>query len=389
METRGKKPSAKKSSTVFFDKKQQSGCSVNSKDNFIYDDCSKYILKVTTKKITEFKIIIESLKDIFKDVIIKFYPADSTCRRGLYIGSINSSSTLVVKICIPPESFDFYHCQPFKDHDHVEIGVNMLQFCKIIKTIHNNYMILFVKRDRINELGIISFKIGDSSCYIASYLQLLDISETDVSINNILVKYKIRIKSDHFSTLIKNIGSFGENMEILFINKNSEKIVIFKCSGEFITQVAKYRFSEGWSEKDNVAHDTAEQPVVSKRGRKSKKESREQNHHEQEIEVIDTSQDPDIMFDTENTKKKDTVENQTVILQAMYEIKLLAMFSKCTNLCKYIDMYLLDTLPLILSYVIPELGTVSLIISPKNNVPDVKYIYSGSEEEDDDDLKET
>jgi proliferating cell nuclear antigen len=59
------------------------------------------------------------------------------------------------------------------------------------------------------------------------------------------------------------------------------------------------------------------------------------------------------------------------IVQGLFELRFLIIFTKCTNLCNTVTLYLKNDYPLIVRYAITGLGEVKLVLSPSK--PNDKY----------------
>jgi hypothetical protein len=59
------------------------------------------------------------------------------------------------------------------------------------------------------------------------------------------------------------------------------------------------------------------------------------------------------------------------IVQGLFELRFLMIFTKCTNLCNTVTLYLKNDYPLIIKYDISVLGQIKLVLSPSKN--DDKY----------------
>ena len=55
------------------------------------------------------------------------------------------------------------------------------------------------------------------------------------------------------------------------------------------------------------------------------------------------------------------------IIQGVFQLKHLFLFTKCTNLCPSIEIYLKNDAPLILRYTVANLGEVKLVLAPLKN----------------------
>ena len=57
------------------------------------------------------------------------------------------------------------------------------------------------------------------------------------------------------------------------------------------------------------------------------------------------------------------------IIQGIYSLKYLVLFSKCTNLCNSVELFLKNDYPLITKYNIASLGEIKLCLAPKFEEP--------------------
>ena len=58
-------------------------------------------------------------------------------------------------------------------------------------------------------------------------------------------------------------------------------------------------------------------------------------------------------------------QNPDGIVQGVFALKHLVLFSKCTNLCNSIEIYLKNDYPLIINYSVASLGAVKLCLTPQ------------------------
>ena len=59
--------------------------------------------------------------------------------------------------------------------------------------------------------------------------------------------------------------------------------------------------------------------------------------------------------------KEDDIE----IVQGVFSLKYLTLFTKCTNLCQTIQVYLKNDYPLIICYSVGNLGEIKMCLAPK------------------------
>jgi proliferating cell nuclear antigen len=68
---------------------------------------------------------------------------------------------------------------------------------------------------------------------------------------------------------------------------------------------------------------------------------------------------------SENTAMKVQRSAKTnEIVQGIFQLKHLVLFTKCTNLCPAIEIYLKNDYPLIIRYTVANLGEVKLVLAP-------------------------
>jgi proliferating cell nuclear antigen len=53
------------------------------------------------------------------------------------------------------------------------------------------------------------------------------------------------------------------------------------------------------------------------------------------------------------------------LVQGIFSLKYLLLFTKCTNLCNQIQLYIKNDYPLIIQYTIASLGIIKLCLAPK------------------------
>lgn len=291
-------------------------------------------LEIKTVQSGRFKTLIEALKDILEDVKIDFLPkgekindkGEKIITGGMRIAAYNSTNSVAVYLKLEAEKFQVYNC-----FEKVSIGLYMPNFYKIIKTITNDdTLTLYMDSYNVNILGI---KIENHKKNSASdfKFKLLDLDNENVDIPIVESSYEIDIDSSDFHKICRDMTQFGEHMEIL----SKDKEVIFKCKGDTATVETKYRQS-------NITDQNIDK-----------------------LTIVNTSDE---------------------LVQGKYHLELLNSFTKCTSLSSKVKLYLSNEFPLILEYMVGDLGLIRFILGPikENNDPSDDYIY----EKDDDNLEE-
>lgn len=288
-----------------------------------------HILYIQTKKIPAIKSLIEALKEIFRDVNIKFTPKteitlDNDITKitgGMYITALNSNSNILVRLHLEADKFCYYHCVP-ENNQYIMLGVNMTNLYKLIKFINNDDELhIIYDKQSYNQLNLlyINKQKNLTSNY---YLNLLDLKEEIYTIGKQQFDFVISIPSIDFHNLIKNMSVIAEQVDIKFIHNKDNYTLSFFCKGEFASQESTFNGS------------------------------------------MNSNDDKTILNIMKNDKFND-IDN--VIIQGIYELKSLSLFSRCSSLCSTIELYIKNDSPLIIKYRVADMGTVHLILSPIND----------------------
>ena len=215
----------------------------NGINDNISDDSMLYI---HTKKIPAIKSLIEALKEIFRDVNIKFTPkvekqleSDPSIKKvtgGMYITALNSNSNILVRLHLEADKFCNYICKPADDKPYVMIGVNMSNLFKIIKFLNNDEeLYMLYNKHSMNQLNL-QYVNRQKNLTTNYHLNLLDLKEENYNIGKQSFDFVITMPSNDFHTLIKNMSVIAEQVDIKFINTKNGYSLSFNCRGEFASQ---------------------------------------------------------------------------------------------------------------------------------------------------------
>jgi proliferating cell nuclear antigen len=221
--------------------------------------------------------------------------------QGLKIITVDQSRIVLVHMRLSADKFEYYHC-PSK----VVIGVNMLNLHKLIKTINSNdTLTLYMDRNDMNHLGI-RIENGDKNSMTVYKLNLLDLDKECINIDPAEFNTVITMPSTDFQKICRDMYNLADIVEI----RNVESQLIFACKGEFCLQETML------SDSDNGIHSI--------------------------------------------TKK-----NKSEIVQGIFNLKYLVLFTKCTNLCNTVELYLKNDYALIIKYSVASLGEIKLCLAPQ------------------------
>ncbi len=268
----------------------------------------EYLLNIKTIQAPVFKQVIDALKDILTDVNLE---VDET---GLKIVAMDNTNIVLIHLKMEADKFEEYYCAK-----KMYIGVCMLKLHMLIKTIGTNDLLtLYVRKDDPSTLGI---KIINNEKNVeTSYkLSTLDIDVLNIEIPPVNFHTIITMPSSYLQKIIRDMHNLAEYIEI----RNIADQLILSCKGDFCTQETIL----GTEKSNNI--------TISKNS-----------------QTIESSND------------QSTSDNAShEIIQGVFSLKYLTIFTKCTNLCSNVEVYLKNSYPIILRYSIASLGEIKLCLS--------------------------
>jgi proliferating cell nuclear antigen len=219
---------------------------------------------------------------------------------GMKIVSMDNSHVVLVHLKLDANKFEYYNCI-----GKVTIGVNMLNLYKLIRTINSNDTLsLFIEDTDKNHLGI-KIENSEKNTKTTFKLNLLDLDNPKICIDPADFNSVITIPSMDFQKICRDMNNIAEFVEM----KNVGSQLILSCQGDFCNQ-------------ETILADS----------------------------------------DTYNCISKKTANEE--IVQGIFNLKYLVLFTKCTNLCNTVELYLKNDYPLVVQYLVASLGVVKLAVSP-------------------------
>jgi len=322
------------------------------------------ILEVVTEHTGPFKILFEVLKDMLTETNIEFKaaqkkesiisnmnpysdsepPSDSTTagtcvtdsdqndkkeprkaeeKDCMKITAIDPTKTVLINLKLDGTNFSKFVCKKNK----LLIGVNLGCFYKLIKSMgKNDILSLYVEHDTKNYLQI-KIDSPDDKKDSKFKLKLMDLDENKMSIPEITFDAVITMDSQEFNKLCKEMNSIAEYVEI----KCLQDKIIFTCKGETAERTTTYTNDISNHSLATISHGC--------------------------------------------TKSESTPQ----IIQGIFELKNLVLFSKCSALCDYIEIYMKNDFPLVIRYTVATLGRILLCLTPIKE--DTKQSAYSDEEE--------
>jgi proliferating cell nuclear antigen len=255
-----------------------------------------YLFRINTAHSSNIKILVEALKEILCDTSIHITSED------IRIITMDNTKMILIHVKLYADRFEHYECVA-----PINIGINMLNFYKIIKMIDaRDILTLFIHEDQPDKLGIIMENTG-RGIRTVYYLNLLELTPNNYTIPQIETQTHISFLSTDFQKYIRNMYAItdGGALDIKIIGNS----VVLSCSGDYCNVEATMVNDDGL---------------------------------ENEMRIYN--------------------QNDDEIIQGEYSLKNLNKFIKCTPLSNTVILYMNNDFPLIVKYDIASLGEIKLIL---------------------------
>jgi proliferating cell nuclear antigen len=224
---------------------------------------------------------------------------------GIKIVAMDNTHIVLIHLKLEAEKFEIYECEK-----KIYVGINMLRLHALIKTITNNDILsLYILKDDPNHLGI-SIDNNDKNYKTNYKLSVLDIDVLNIQIPPVDFHTIINMPSSYLQKIIRDMHNLAEFIEF----RNIGDKLILSCKGDFCQQ------------ETILGSDKSQAITITK------------NSNEEEHEII----------------------------QGIFSLKYLSIFTKCTNLSSTVEIYLKNNYPIILRYTIASLGEIKLCLSQQD-----------------------
>jgi len=239
-----------------------------------------------------------------KEKNIKQSNGDKKTIGGVILKEVNKTGKILVYMRLDADKFEVYKYNYHKKK--LSLGIDIGNLLKCLKCMsHFDTMTWLVDDEDINKL-IVVLESAERKEKKTFKLNLMDIEEETYDISPIQFPYSITLPSQDFHKYCKDMASSTDKIEI---KATSNKL-----------------FFSGKGEIGNI-----------------------------EFEVGETNGGLSIISTTSNTNE---------IVQGLFELKFLLIFTKCTNLCNQVTMFIKNDYPIIITYQIAALGEIKLVLSP-------------------------
>lgn len=224
---------------------------------------------------------------------------------GMKIVAMDNTHTILVYLKLDGKYFEFYSCK-----SKIVIGVSVINMHKIMRTMTgNDTLCWFIDVENDHDVpNNLSVRIENSEKKSINQYQfsLIDLDQETITVPPAEFDCVIYISASYFQKMCKDMMNLYERVEIQCIGNTLK----FICRGDFCTQELILGESVGCMQFSKTSTDNV--PIV-----------------------------------------------------GVYDLKHLVMFTKCTNLCSNVYIYIKNDYPLIIQYKVADLGTIKLCLAPK------------------------
>jgi proliferating cell nuclear antigen len=219
---------------------------------------------------------------------------------GIKLIATDNSHNVLIHMKLFSENFDHYQCS-----EKVVLGINMTNMYKLIKTMGNSDILtLFLDKQNTNQLGI-QINNKEKSLQTIYKLNLLDINDENIQIPDATFETALTLPSSDFQKIVRDMMNIGELIEIKSVGSE----LLLNCSGDFACQETSL------SETNNGLQFSQSTPAETP-------------------------------------------------IQGIFSLKYLLLFTKCTNMCNQIHIYIKNDYPLVITYSVANLGDIKLCLAP-------------------------
>ena len=364
------------------------------------------ILEIQTVQASIIRILLEILKDFLDDVTFICTPKEETVINGkteitgggITMEAMNAKHTILTFLKLEAKNFNKYVCTK----PQIPIGFNVGHFYNLVKSVGSDDIItLIVDQDDLNHL-IIRLENKKHSLVTEYKLNLLDLEVDTFKIPPVSFSVITKINTSEFHKICRDMSSRAEEVEIISTGNN----LILSCEGDFGSQKTTIGESnEGLKFEKKIKNKKPKNK--STKNKKANIESDEDDENEDIDDETDDNvenededdEDDEDNVENEDDEDEDEVENDDAvedddvvndgneeqeIIQGTYGLKNLTLFTKCTNLCPTIELYLKNDFPLIIKYEVASLGYIQLALCPiAKQTEELEYEDEYNEVDDD------
>lgn len=223
---------------------------------------------------------------------------------GIKIAVLDSSKTLFIYVRLDAKEFYEFYCKP----PTYDIGINLALFYKIINVLERDDVLTISINEDDRQNLILEFKNNERNKYSYQTIKLIDIDKTDFKIPPTDFHSKVIIDTAIFHKICRDKAKIAEHLEI----KCTRKQLAFSWKGDNTKGTTVYCNDD----KD-----------------------------ENGIAIVFT-------------------KNAPGIIQGIFDLKYLVLFTKFASLCPEVTLNMKNNYPLVICYKIASLGYMQLCLTP-------------------------
>lgn len=266
---------------------------------------------------------IKSKKKSKKKGKINEKKKDEDSKACIKITNVDPTRSILIGMKLDAKQFQEFVCTEEK----YEIGVSLIQLNKMLKTIDKeDELIMSVDSDDAQSLVISMFN-NELRRETDFKLKLMDLDLNGIKIPDTIMDVIVTMGSSEFHKVCRNMGNIADYVEI----KCTEKSITFSCKGECSEQQTSFGASDNGVK---ITYQSA---------------------------------------------------NKQLIVQGIFELSKLNIFTKCASLCADIQLFMGNDSPLCIQYTVATLGKFLVCIVPvkqtENTFSDEDDLYQSDEDE--------
>lgn len=223
---------------------------------------------------------------------------------GMKIIAMDASHVALIHMKLLSKNFEKYYCKK-----PIVCGISMMRLFKLLKMMSpNDTLTFYVENDEPNILKI-QIDTGEKNLKHTFELKLMDLFIDKVEVPPAEFSSVLRLPSGDFQKLCRDMNQLSDEIEI----KSSGNELLFSIANDWVNQQTVIREAQGGGGMSFIQNLAPDQ-----------------------------------------------------VIQGMFSLRYLVLFSKCTNLCQNIEIYLKNDYPIIIRYNVANLGEVKFCLAPKN-----------------------
>jgi proliferating cell nuclear antigen PCNA len=335
------------------------------------------LIEIITEHVIPFKTFIEGLKDILNEIIFEIIRDDDTNKKpvnntkknkkktkeisdsvteseseddpedeteknlngksnektienknkrkgGIKIAATDSTRTLLINVKLEAAQFSKFECKK----SVTDLGINLQNFHKLIKTLDKDDILCMYVEDDDRQNLVLKVSNPEKKYETIFKLKLMEINKTQFNIPPTVFDATISFETGEFHRICREMSLIAEHVEI----KCTKKTITYTCKG-------------------------------------------------------DSSERNTMFYADENGVKIRFGEKSPEIVQGIFELKNLVLFSKYSNLCTDIQIFMKNNYPLCIKYSIATLGHLFFCLTPIKEDDIMENFSDEDEDYDDEEIK--